>query len=163
MQLTNQQFEEITMKKYKLLCLIIVAIIFPTGCQSGMVKAFSSFVGGAGGAAAGYYACKDKKSSTRNACMLGGAALGTGIGYLVGSTIVSYMQQSDKNTLDNALHTGRPTNWYNPNTGTSFHVMDIRDYESGSCRQFTLSATRRGRATESQKLQSCKQSNGHFI
>jgi len=146
------------------LLLVCSVLLLLGGCANNdnVVQGVSSALFAAGGAYGGYQACKKGKGYERAGCATLGGIAGAIIGNFVGSEIIHYMDNSDKQRLNQALNQRSPQaqQWRNPQTGTAFRVSDIR--RQNNCRTFTLQATNSRQQRISERHQACS-SNGSYI
>lgn len=135
---------------------ILVTLLFPiSGCTNDQS---AGIIGGIIGGGAGYFACKNKSSRDRNACILGG----TLVGIVAGSVIGKYMDSSDRNKL---LHhfqyapRGVNRNWENPKTGNRFTFKAISDLNvegNKKCRSYQLWGLKKGNSkADYEKISKC--------
>ncbi|MBU2704555.1 hypothetical protein KCM76_01085 [Zooshikella marina] len=129
-------------------CTLVLMMILTTGCNDGYYQSnsFWGAVAGAGvGAGLGYAACKDKKSSKRNACMIGGGI----IGGIIGGYIGSYMDSSDQDRAVKGLRSTpnkKNYNWTNSRTGNRFTIKPLNKSKQGNqvCRDYIIYGRKKG-------------------
>lgn len=108
-----------TLLTIALFCFLIAGF----GCAANKAQQGAT-VGGLAGATIGALTFKDK--------MLG-AAVGTGVGVLMGYIIGNEWDKSDEANLQNTLETnrtGQASNWTNPDTGQSYSATPDYPYMS---------------------------------
>jgi surface antigen len=95
-----------------------------------------------------------------------GAIVGTVAGGFVGNSIGKNMDATDHlkacQALENA-HTGEPTTWRNPHSGTTYTVTPTRTYQAteGPCRDYTMDA-KVGDKSEQVRGTACRASDGNW-
>jgi len=92
--------------------------------------------------------------------------IGTLIGATIGGNVGRSMDQTDRLKTAQALetvHTGRSSNWRNPDTGAEYTVTPTytRQTAEGPCREYTVDATVSGRP-ERIYGQACRQRDGSW-
>ena len=129
--------------------LAMICLLLTTGCTR---KEQAAAIGGVAGGLGGYLVSKDKDNSTQVASMIAGAV----IGGLIGGVIGSYMDQSDQERVQKALHevpTDKSRSWTNSKTGNRFTIKPISDIEKDEKGQEYRKATLFAREKGSQKIE----------
>ena len=129
--------------------LAVICVFLATGCTH---KEQAAAIGGVAGGFGGYLVSKDKDSSTQIASMIAGAV----IGGIIGGVIGSYMDKSDQERVQKALHevpTDKSRSWTNSKTGNRFTIKPISDIEKDEKGQKYRNATLFAREKGSDKLE----------
>ena len=129
--------------------LAIICLFLATACT---YKEQGAAVGGVAGGLGGYLASKDKDGSTQIAAIIAGAV----VGGLIGGAIGSYMDKSDQERVQKALHevpTDKSRSWTNSKTGNRFTIKPISDIEKDEKGQKYRKATLFAREKGSDKLE----------
>jgi len=129
--------------------LALICLFLVTGCTH---KEQAAAIGGVAGGLGGYFVSKDKGSSTQIVSMIAGAVIGGFIGGVIGS----YMDKSDQDRVQKALHevpTDKSRSWTNSKTGNRFTIKPISDIEKDEKGQEYRRATLFAREKGSDKLE----------
>jgi surface antigen len=103
----------------------LICLFLATACTH---RDQGAAIGGVAGGLGGYLVSKDKNSSTQIVSMIAGAV----IGGMIGGAIGSYMDKSDQERVQKALHevpTDKSRSWTNSKTGNRFTIKPISDIE----------------------------------
>lgn len=100
-------------------------------------------------------------------CALIGGLVGAAIGGYTGSEIGKRMDQQDAartQTAVNALPTGASTSWNNPDTGMQYDVTPTRTYmgQDGFCREVTIGQAEIGGQRKEVYGTACRQPDGSW-
>ena len=123
--------------------------------QSGMV------IGGALGGLLGSQV-SGKHDDWRTAAIIAGTMAGVAIGGSIGRTMDEVDRMKTAQTLE-AVRTGVPSTWRNPDTGNQYSVTPTRTNmtSAGPCRDYTINALIEGRQ-ETVHGTACRQPNGSW-
>ena len=121
--------------------------------QSGMV------IGGALGGLLGSQV-SGKHDNWRTAAIIAGTMAGAAIGGSIGRTMDDVDRMKTGQTLE-AVRTGVPSTWRNPDTGVQYSVTPTRTTmtATGPCRDYTINALIEGRQ-ETVHGTACRQADG---
>ena len=131
--------------------LAIIFLLLATACT---YKEQGAAIGGVAGGLGGYLASKDKSDSTQIAAVIAGAV----VGGLIGGAIGSYMDTSDQERVQKALHevpTDKSRSWTNSKTGNRFTIKPISDIEKDENGQKYRKATLFAREEGSERTEDC--------
>ena len=86
---------------------------------------------------------------------------GTMLGSYLGGQWGAQFDARDQQYLNQAVATGRPTTWQNPNTGNNYNVTSGQTYQANNtvCRPVTVAGVVDGRQQNIQ-MKACKTANG---
>lgn len=89
--------------------------------------------------------------------------IGTMLGSYLGGQWGAQLDARDQQYLGQAVYTGKPTNWYNPNTGYQYQVTPGQTYQANAttCRPVTIVGSIDGRQQNIQ-TQACKNPQGQW-
>ncbi|HFD81258.1 MAG TPA: glycine zipper 2TM domain-containing protein [Gammaproteobacteria bacterium] len=123
--------------------------------QAGMV------IGGALGGLLGSQV-SGKHNDWRTAAIIAGTMAGAAIGGSIGRTMDEVDRMKTAQTLE-AVRTGVPSTWRNPDTGIQYTVTPTRTTmtPSGPCRDYTINALIEGRQ-ETVRGTACRQPDGSW-
>lgn len=131
------------------LSLTIICLFFVTACT---YKEQGAAIGSVAGGIGGYLASKDKDDSAQIAAVIAGAV----VGGMIGGAIGSYMDKSDQERVQKALHevpTDKSRSWTNSKTGNRFTIKPISDIEKDESGQEYRKATLFARQKGSDKIE----------
>ncbi len=133
-----------------------------SGCSSyGQQEQTGIVIGGALGGLLGSQV-SSKHDDWRTAAIIAGTMAGAAIGGSVGQTMDEVDRMKTAQSLE-AVRTGVPSTWQNPDTGNEFSVTPTRTYvtSAGPCREYTLEALVGGRH-ETVYGTACRQPDGSW-
>ena len=143
----------------KLACVAIISVFFVSGCADmGPKQQTGGGLGAVVGAMIGSQLGLGGDELT-------GALLGGLVGSLVGSEIGRLLDKEDQRRLaearQQALSTGEPADWSNPDSGNSGQVTPQRSYTSAgmSCYEYDMDIAAGGKE-ETSTHAACEQSDG---
>ena len=86
---------------------------------------------------------------------------GTMLGSYIGGQWGAQFDARDQQYLNQAVASGRPTTWQNPNTGNNYNVTSGQTYQANNtvCRPVTVAGVVDGRPQNIQ-MKACKTANG---
>jgi surface antigen len=123
--------------------------------QTGMV------IGGALGGLLGSQVSR-KHDDWRTAAIIAGTMVGAAIGGSVGQTMDEVDRMNTARSLE-AVRTGVPSTWRNPDTGNQYSVTPTRTFgtTAGPCRDYTIDALIEGRQ-ETVRGTACREPDGSW-
>ncbi len=141
--------------------LIFSTLLLIPGCSSyGQQEQAGMIIGGALG---GLLGAQADNRHTRNVAIVVGTLAGAAIGGAIGRDMDELDRLRTGQTLE-AVRTGVPSAWKNPDTGYAYTVTPTRTFSrsSGPCREFTIDADIGGR-TEQVYSTACRQPDGSWV
>ena len=135
----------------------ILSIFLLTSC-SGMNKAQTGAVGGAGAGALIGQAIGHNTEAT-----LIGMAVGTMLGYIVGNEMDKYDREQLNHVYERGV-SGQTSSWINPDAGNQYQVTPQPAYNGANnqwCRKAEVVAIIDGK-TEKAYTTACRDQNGHW-
>jgi len=132
------------------------------GCTSyGRQEQTGMVIGGALGGLLGSQV-SSKHDDWRTAAIIAGTMAGAAIGGSVGQTMDEVDRMKTAQSLE-AVRTGVPSTWRNPDTGNQYSVTPTRTFatSAGPCREYTVNALIEGRQ-ETVQGTACRQPDGSW-
>jgi len=135
-----------------------------SGCANyGQQEQAGMIIGGSLGGLLGAQVDSHQRSSdTRTVAIIVGTMAGAAIGGSIGRSMDELDRMRTSQSLE-AVRTGVPSSWRNPDTGNQYTVTSTRTFEqtSGPCREYTIDAIIGGRPDKVYGT-ACRQPDGSW-